>query len=133
MFEGLRRLQMEIGGQPVMLEIAASPSKRQVGLMHRTGLPKNHGMLFSFPNEGSKIFTMKNCKMDMDIVSMDRNGTVFDISHMFHPRTKSMNTEHFIDGPLKFAIEFPFGTADSLGIKLGDMLPIRKEIEIITI
>ena len=33
------------------VEIAATPEKREVGLMYRRELPPNHGMLFIFPGE----------------------------------------------------------------------------------
>jgi uncharacterized protein len=69
---------------PVRVEIAATDEQRAVGLMHRTSLPENAGMLFVYdtlqPPEGS--FWMFNTRIPLDIAFLDADGVIVSIRQM---------------------------------------------------
>ena len=58
------------------VEIAASPSGRQRGLMDRRTLASNHGMLFLFPRDVAQGFWMKNTLISLDIAFIDDDRIV---------------------------------------------------------
>lgn len=54
------RIEIEIGGIPARVEVVRTKEERQQGLMHRTSLGKDEGMLFVFAEEKIQSFWMKN-------------------------------------------------------------------------
>lgn len=63
----------------VKVEIADNQEKRTQGLMFREKLGKNEGMLFVFDKENYLNFWMKNMKIPLDIIWLDRNKKIIDI------------------------------------------------------
>lgn len=61
------------------LEIADSDEERQQWLMYREVLSNQSGMLFVFDNEGIYPFWMKNTKIPLDIIWIDKNNIIVDI------------------------------------------------------
>ena len=61
-------------GRSLSLEIADTGETRQIGLMHRTGIPKGRGMLFSFAHPQTLEFWMHNVPFDIDIGYFDAKG-----------------------------------------------------------
>jgi hypothetical protein len=58
------------------LEVATSEADRERGLMYRTSLPANTGMLFVFGSDGPIDFWMKNTLIPLDMVFVAGDGTV---------------------------------------------------------
>lgn len=65
----------------VYAEIAATPEARLRGLMGRRIVEPRHGMLFLFPSAGVHRFWMKDTFVALDIVFMERDGTVTSVAH----------------------------------------------------
>ncbi len=74
------------------VEVATTPQQRTQGLMHRTNLPKNHGMLFIFETEDLYGFWMKNTHIPLDIVWISQDKTVVDIQTVPPCTTESCPT-----------------------------------------
>jgi uncharacterized membrane protein (UPF0127 family) len=55
-------------GFKVAAELALTPETQERGLMYRTEMTEDHGMLFVFPKEAWVQFWMKNTWMDLDMV-----------------------------------------------------------------
>ena len=60
--------QAQISGQIINLEVAKTPKEQAMGLMYRTELADDRGMLFSFDPPRKVNFWMKNCKNKPRIV-----------------------------------------------------------------
>ncbi|MCL2924163.1 MAG: DUF192 domain-containing protein [Trichodesmium sp. MAG_R04] len=60
--------QAEISGQIINLEVAKTLQEQAIGLMYRTELPDDQGMLFSFDPPRKVNFWMKNCKISLDMI-----------------------------------------------------------------
>lgn len=61
------------------IEIADTPTKRELWLMNRTSMETNRWMLFVFEQEQISSFWMKNTKIPLDIVWLDKKGQIIDI------------------------------------------------------
>ena len=57
-----------IGDNVVKVEIASTPAEIQYGLMKRTSLPDDHGMVFLFHPAQHVQFWMYNCLMSLDML-----------------------------------------------------------------
>lgn len=55
------------------VEIAENDYETQTGLMYRSKLETNHGMLFIFPDVQMRSFYMKNTKIPLDIIYIDQS------------------------------------------------------------
>jgi uncharacterized membrane protein (UPF0127 family) len=62
----------------VKLEVAATPQQIERGLMFRTSMPEEQGMVFLFEPPQSVNFWMYNCFMSLDMLFV-RNGKIVKI------------------------------------------------------
>jgi uncharacterized membrane protein (UPF0127 family) len=91
-------------------------------------------MLFVFPDEAPRRFWMKNTRVDLDIVFLDRAGRVVSTATMraVAPRGPLEPEEQYDDrltlcasaGPARFAIEFCSGTLALLQLAPGDRIAL---------
>ncbi|MCB0371009.1 MAG: DUF192 domain-containing protein [Bdellovibrionales bacterium] len=77
-----RKGVVKIKGKKLLVEIAETDKQRAYGLMNRTNLEKNSGMLFIFPNEEIRFFWMKNTFVDLSIAYINKNKKIIDIQDM---------------------------------------------------
>jgi uncharacterized membrane protein (UPF0127 family) len=117
--------QAEIRGQRILLEVARTPQQQQMGLMYRTSLADNRGMLFPFAPPQPVSFWMKNTKIPLDMIFL-REGTVKAISANVPPCTSTPCPSY---GPgtteIDQVIELRGGRAAELGLQVGDQIPIK--------
>ena len=73
------------GGAPatISVEVADDDEERACGLMHRTSMPDDHGMLFVFPQDGQMGgFWMRNTLIPLSIAYIGGDGRIVDILEM---------------------------------------------------
>ncbi len=99
------------------VEIVTTPETRAQGLMHRTSLAANAGMLFIYPDVKPVSFWMKNTLIPLDMLFLKPDGEIARIAHNAVPLDETS-----IDSgvPVKAVLEIRGGTAKALGIKEGD-------------
>jgi uncharacterized membrane protein (UPF0127 family) len=102
----------------VRAEIADDTFERARGLMYRTALAENRGMLFVFPDQQRHSFYMKNTPIPLSIAFMDSEGRIVDIQDM---RPLDDDPPHYVSArPAQYALEVNQGFFDERGIKVGD-------------
>ena len=76
-------------GKPIQyhIEIAKTNEEQAKGLMHRLDLKKNGGMLFLFENEKKASFWMKNTFIPLDIIFINKNGSINKIHNNTRPKS----------------------------------------------
>lgn len=67
-------------GSVVHAELAVTGAEREYGLMDRTSLPQNNGMLFVHDGAGRYPYWMYHCKLKLDIVWMDESHKIVEMS-----------------------------------------------------
>lgn len=120
-----RLLQIRVDDARFRVEVAASEQERRQGLMFRTQLPDNGGMLFIQPEPGPASFWMKNTYIPLDLLYFDNAGQLLDIQADTPPCATPDCPVYSSDGPVKYILELNAGSARRLGLKPGARLRLE--------
>ena len=114
-------------GFTIFAELAITPAQRTKGLMYRTHLAPDQGMLFTFAEPGSWTFWMKNTKMALDILWLDEKGTIVHIQHTAQICTRDDNLcpRYRSTTPAVSVLELGQGQAKKLNLTKGKKLKIK--------
>lgn len=105
-----------------IVEIADTFSTRRIGLMHRTGMSADRGMLFVFEDTEPVAFWMKNTLIPLDMIFMDENENIVHIARNVQPCKEDPCPSYPSKRPAKYVLEINGGVSDALGIKEGDIV-----------
>ncbi len=109
----------DAGTKTIRVQIAEEPQQREIGLMGRTSLPDDTGMLFIFPGEFQGGFWMKNTLIPLSIAFIDSDGVIVDILDM-QPCEAEPCDIYTPDNPYVQALEVNIGAFEGWGIAEGD-------------
>jgi uncharacterized protein len=113
-----------IANQLFELEVAQTPRQQEFGLMYRTFMPPNRGMLFPFQPAQPVKFWMKHCLMSLDMIFL-RQGTVVAIAAKAPPCEKMPCPVYGPDEPVDQVIEVKGGRTAEIGLKVGSRIEIK--------
>lgn len=99
------------------VEMATNSVDQAHGLMHRTRMGNDSGMLFLFNDEDRRTFWMKDTLIPLDIIFISRDGTINHIHHSAKPQDETRITS---EKPAFAVLEINGGQAGSLNIVEGD-------------
>ena len=122
---GLRTLVIDASGGKkvgVRVEVADDLAEQAKGLMDRTTLGENRGMLFVYPEERELSFWMKNTLIPLSIAFIDSERRIIDIQDM-----KPLDDEppHYVSAePAQYALEVNQGFFERRGVKVGDSVEL---------
>lgn len=113
-------------GQRFSVEVADDDASRARGLMFRDTMADDHGMLFIFPDERPRSFWMKNTRIPLDIIYIDRDLEVVSISADTPPcRSRTQRCPSYPSaGPARYVLEINGGRAAELGLEPGDRIEV---------
>ena len=77
--------RLTIASETFTLEVAADDRTREKGLMGRTQIAPDRGMLFIYPSARVLSFWMANCLIDIDILYVDAQGKIVSTHKMKAP------------------------------------------------
>lgn len=108
------------------IEIADTESKREYGLMNRTSLSGQSGMLFVFDHADTYAFWMKNTKIPLDMIWLDHDGRVVDVQTAV-PCTSDPCPVYTPAHSGLYVLELNAGSAHAIGLITGSMMTIYKK------
>ena len=118
---GLRSVVIDASGGKkveVWVEIADGPFEQMRGLMHRTALGEDRGMLFVYRREQYLSFWMKNTLIPLSIAYIDSKGRITDILDM---KPFDDREPHYVSSEsVNYALEVNQGFFDERGVEVGD-------------
>lgn len=116
-------LETDKGRYVFKVEEADSDKKREIGLMCRTALAADRGMLFDFERPTKNVaFWMHNTLIPLDIVFIRPDGRVLSIAHNAHPLD---DTQLPAGGTVRGVLELAGGRAAQIGLMPGDKVVHR--------
>jgi uncharacterized membrane protein (UPF0127 family) len=113
------QIETQKGLISLSLEVAATPQTRARGLMQRTTIGPEDGMLFVFADATPQSFWMKNTWIPLDIIFFDGEGYVLRVAENVPPNRLDPIPSGGATGNV---IELAAGRAKALGITEGDRL-----------
>ncbi|PHP68101.1 hypothetical protein CSC94_05425 [Zhengella mangrovi] len=105
----------EKGSFSFHIEVADEPGERSTGLMFRTAMPDDHGMLFVFQDNIRAAFWMMNTILPLDIIYIREDGTVDSIRRGVPFSLDALRS----NGLVRYVLELNAGMAQKAGIRPG--------------
>lgn len=116
---------LQVAGRSVQAELALDDYARGRGLMHRTRLEPDAGMLFVFPDEQPRTFWMHDTLIPLDIVFLESSGAVINVARgqpgVERPGYHSAR-------PARMVLELNGGWCEAHGLRPGDVVPVPPEV-----
>ncbi|SAK39138.1 hypothetical protein AWB76_00024 [Caballeronia temeraria] len=109
------RAKLTAGMYVIDAAVAATDADREQGLMYRSKLAPNEGMLFVFGENAVHCFWMKNTLIPLSIAFIRADGTITDIDEM----QAETENNHCPRNNGTYALEMPKGWFAAKGIKPG--------------
>ncbi|MGE3830961.1 MAG: DUF192 domain-containing protein [Parvibaculaceae bacterium] len=107
------------GSTAFQAEIADTPETRALGLMYRTEMADDHGMLFDFGRTRPVSMWMKNTPLSLDMIFADETGKVLYVAANTVPFSEDIISAPV---PVRSVLEVKAGTAGRIGVRPGDRI-----------
>lgn len=101
------------------IELALTPQQQEKGMMFRTEMAENAGMLFYFSEEAPRAFWMKNTLIPLDMIFIKKDGRILNIHENAIPNDLTSIPSN---GPAIAVLEINGGISRKLGIQAGDKI-----------
>lgn len=108
----------------INIEIADDDYQTQTGLMYRTSMENDQGMLFVFPEAEYHTFYMKNTQFPLDIIYIGADKKIINIVKNAKPFNESSLPS---EGPAQYVLEINAGLSDAWSLEPGDKIEYRQE------
>jgi uncharacterized protein len=105
------------------VEVADSPAERERGLMGRTSLAPNSGMVFLFDRPTTTAFVMRGTTIPLSIAFYNARGTITQIRDM-HPCRAEPCRLYLPRTAYVGALEVPQGAFQRFGVQEGDQIEV---------
>jgi uncharacterized membrane protein (UPF0127 family) len=110
------------GAPTVDVELARDAAAMERGLMYRTSMPENAGMLFSYAEDRRLSFWMKNTCIPLDMFFIRSDGTIAGILEQVP--TLNLHSRS-VACPVRHVLELNAGWARAHGITPGMKVEIK--------
>ena len=112
-------LVMKTGEKQISVEITESNEEKAKGLMFRTSLPDDQGMLFFYDTPQDITMWMRNTYIPLDMVFIKADGVIHRIEARTEPLSESIISSQ---GNVVACLELAGGAAERMGLKPGDIV-----------
>jgi uncharacterized membrane protein (UPF0127 family) len=120
---GTLTIQTGSGELVLFVEVASTEAAQHEGLMGRTELAPDTGMVFLFPDEQPRQFWMKDTLIPLSIAFYDAEGSVVSILDM-EPCHEATCPLYDSGKPAMGAVEVEQGYFADRGVKVGDTMTL---------
>jgi uncharacterized membrane protein (UPF0127 family) len=117
----LQRITLSAGIHQMDIQVALTPEQHQIGLMYRSEMPQNEGMLFVFDAPRKQCFWMKNTILPLTAAFIADDGSIVNLEDMKPQTTDS----HCSLKPVRYVLEMNQGWFGKKGLKAGSKLAGR--------
>ncbi|WP_373057049.1 DUF192 domain-containing protein [Zunongwangia sp. H14] len=105
------------------IEIADNDYERETGLMYRTEMEEDQGMLFVYDNASMHYFYMKNTYIPLDLIFYGADSTAVSFQQNAEPMDESLLPS---GEPAQFILEINAGLVEEWNIEIGDTFSMEK-------
>lgn len=116
---------LELAGRTVTVELAYTQQAITNGLMERTHLNPDAGMLFVFQETRPRLFWMRNTRIPLDIVFLEEDGTIINVAEaeplVERPGFASQR-------PARYVLELARGWCRAAGVEPGQRVTIPEDV-----
>lgn len=102
---------------PFTVEVARTLEQQAQGLMFRSALDPDRGMIFPFETARQASFWMKNTLIPLDLIFIRTDGSIANIAVNAVPLSLE---PIYSDGDVEAVLEIAGGRAAELGVQAGD-------------
>ena len=113
---------VNVGTATVNLQLAVKPDEMERGLMYRTNLRSNQGMLFVYAQPQQLSFWMRNTPTPLDIGFFTSDGVLREVYPLYPFDERSVRSQR---DDLQYAMEVCQGWFDATGVKPGDKIDLK--------
>jgi uncharacterized membrane protein (UPF0127 family) len=89
----LQTIRLWLGPEELVTELALTFEQEETGMMFRTNMAENAGMLFVLPAVQQASFWMKNCPLPLSAAYIDPEGSILEIHDLHAQDTNSVVAE----------------------------------------
>lgn len=115
----LQTLKLWIGGEEMITELAITGQQQMTGMMFRTNMAENEGMIFVHPEARQAGYWMKNCPLPLSIGFINPDGVIEEIHEL---KRHDTNPVASVSTNIRFALETPLGWFQRHNISTGTVV-----------
>ena len=110
------------GPTAIRAEVASTYEEQMTGLMYRTALPADAGMLFVFDGDGPRAFWMEDTLIPLDMIFIAADGTIVNIYENATPLSTDIIRS---TAPCRYVLEVNGGACRRLGVAAGSRVSLN--------
>lgn len=114
----LDTVELIAGMHVIKAELAVTQTQQAVGMMMRTEMGANEGMLFVNSDSSRRCFWMRNTLLPLSIAFISEDGSIVNIAEMQPQSDESHCSTH----PVRYALEMNKGWFAKRGLQAGSKL-----------
>ncbi len=112
-------------GHKIQVEVVTTLEKQALGLMYRTEMAADNGMLFVYKQPAMMSFWMKNTRIPLDILYFDQNLKLINISASTPPCITPNCPAYPSTAPAQYVLEINAGLAAQWQLEKNEKLALH--------
>jgi uncharacterized membrane protein (UPF0127 family) len=119
----LKTIRLWLGPEELITEMALTPVQEETGMMFRTNMAENAGMIFVFDRPQQVSFWMKNCPLPLSAAYINSEGSIVEINDL---KAEDTNAVVAASDDVQFVLEVNQGWFNRHHIPTGTL--VRTEL-----
>jgi uncharacterized protein len=115
----LQTMKLWVGAEEMVAELALTREQQMTGMMFRTNMAENEGMLFVHPENRQAGYWMMHCPLPLSIAYISPDGVIQEI-HDLKPH--DTNTVASVSANIRFALETSQGWFQRHNVSTGTVV-----------